>query len=76
MKRSISLPFSVSSMELGDDAGTVCLAEPAIAEEHHGEIAHILDGYCGCTISGCPCQAFLGQGDLCTNCGHQYTMHS
>jgi hypothetical protein len=76
MKRTLSLPLSASSMQLQEDAGIACLAEPMITEEHHGDVAHIHDGYGYCTISGCPCQSYMGQGDLCTNCGHQYVMHN
>jgi len=32
-------------------------------------------GYGACSISGCPCQKFQGQQDLCGNCGHKYTDH-
>ena len=32
-------------------------------------------GYGACSISGCPCQAYMGGADLCQNCGHQYQAH-
>ena len=35
--------------------------------------AHAGWGYC--TVSGCGCKAFMGTQDLCTNCGHNYSLH-
>jgi hypothetical protein len=32
-------------------------------------------GYGACSVSGCPCQGYMGSGPLCQNCGHQYGMH-
>jgi hypothetical protein len=32
-------------------------------------------GYGKCTVSGCYCCGYGGQGNLCSNCGHQYTDH-
>ena len=35
-------------------------------------------GYGACSVSGCPCQAFIetpGNSYMCQNCGHQYSMH-
>jgi hypothetical protein len=32
-------------------------------------------GFAACSFSGCPCQAYLGSGSNCQNCGHQYEMH-
>jgi hypothetical protein len=34
-------------------------------------------GYGACSISGCPCKAFVQTygSDLCNNCGHKYTDH-
>lgn len=32
-------------------------------------------GYGACTINGCPCLGFQGNGEVCTNCGHLYTWH-
>lgn len=31
-------------------------------------------GYGAC--SQCSCQAFMGSGDLCDNCHHNYSFHS
>ena len=31
--------------------------------------------YGKCTVSGCYCCAYSGQGNLCANCGHQYSDH-
>jgi hypothetical protein len=33
-------------------------------------------GYGACTIGGCSCQGFQGQGEVCTYCGHEFTWHS
>jgi hypothetical protein len=34
-------------------------------------------GWRECSISGCPCQAFVQSygSELCSNCGHKYTDH-
>ena len=32
-------------------------------------------GYGRCGVSGCNCPAYGGQGDLCSNCGHNYSSH-
>ena len=32
-------------------------------------------GYGACSASGCPCRGYMGNQDLCQNCGHQYSMH-
>jgi hypothetical protein len=32
-------------------------------------------GYGRCSVSGCTCPAYMGQGDLCGNCGHNYSLH-
>lgn len=32
-------------------------------------------GYGACSVSGCYCRGFMGNQDLCANCGHQYGMH-
>ena len=42
----------------------------AIAEETKVE-----KGYGACSSSGCNCPAYGGNGDLCSNCGHNYTTH-
>jgi hypothetical protein len=31
--------------------------------------------YGKCTVSGCYCCGYGGQGNLCSNCGHQYSDH-
>jgi hypothetical protein len=31
--------------------------------------------YGKCTVSGCYCCGYGGQGNLCSNCGHQYADH-
>lgn len=31
--------------------------------------------YGKCTVSGCYCCGFAGNGNLCSNCGHQYSDH-
>jgi hypothetical protein len=31
--------------------------------------------YGRCTVSGCYCCGFMGNGNLCSNCGHQYSDH-
>ena len=33
-------------------------------------------GYCNCTVNGCPCLGFQGGGEVCTNCGHEFTWHA
>ncbi|HEV7474680.1 MAG TPA: hypothetical protein VGN90_11570 [Pyrinomonadaceae bacterium] len=35
----------------------------------------IEQGYGACTSPGCNCPGYTGSGDLCGNCGHNYTMH-
>lgn len=32
-------------------------------------------GWRACSVSGCPCQEFTGNQNLCQNCGHQYSQH-
>ena len=32
-------------------------------------------GYGACSASGCNCQAYMGSGDTCEKCGHNYSMH-
>lgn len=32
-------------------------------------------GYGACAASGCFCQAFEGNGQTCSNCGHAYSRH-
>jgi hypothetical protein len=32
-------------------------------------------GYGRCGVNGCNCPAYGGQGDLCSNCGHNYSSH-
>ena len=32
-------------------------------------------GYGQCSVPGCPCQGYYGNGPLCQNCGHQYGAH-
>jgi len=35
-------------------------------------------GWGRCSVSGCPCQAFMptpGNSDMCSNCGHNYSLH-
>jgi hypothetical protein len=32
-------------------------------------------GYGRCSASGCTCPAYMGQGELCGNCGHNYSLH-
>lgn len=33
-------------------------------------------GFGECTVSGCICSAFMGSGDLCENCTHNFSFHS
>ena len=33
-------------------------------------------GYGNCTHNGCICPAFDGNGELCGNCGHNYSYHN
>ena len=33
-------------------------------------------GYGNCTHNGCICPAFDGNGELCGNCGHNYSFHN
>lgn len=32
-------------------------------------------GYGPCSVYGCNCQAYMGSGDTCGNCGHAYSLH-
>lgn len=39
---------------------------------------HAHAGYGRCSVSGCPCQAFMpvpGNSYMCENCGHNYSLH-
>ena len=36
---------------------------------------HVHCGYGACSISGCYCQSYSGQGYTCANCGHNYASH-
>ncbi len=38
--------------------------------------AGIKMGYGNCTHNGCICPAFDGSGELCANCGHNYSYHN
>jgi hypothetical protein len=53
-------------MALFGAAGVVAAAVAASA-------AHA--GYGACSISGCPCKGYMGNAQLCQNCGHQYGAH-
>lgn len=35
----------------------------------------VVKGYGACAASGCFCQAFEGNGQTCSNCGHAYSRH-
>lgn len=48
--------------------GVVGVVAAALTTQAHA-------GYGQCSISGCPCRAFMGSGGLCANCGHQYGVH-
>jgi hypothetical protein len=64
------------STELEETGDAVAVLEPAVhTHAHDGEHAHVHNGYGACSISGCPCQSYMGQDNLCQNCGHQYTAH-
>jgi hypothetical protein len=28
-----------------------------------------------CSVSGCNCQAYMGSGTTCENCGHNWSLH-
>lgn len=32
-------------------------------------------GYGQCSVYGCNCQAYVGSGNTCENCGHAYSSH-
>ena len=32
-------------------------------------------GYGRCSVSGCNCPSYMGNGELCGNCGHNYSLH-
>jgi len=32
-------------------------------------------GYGRCSVSGCNCPSYMGQAELCENCGHRYDLH-
>lgn len=32
-------------------------------------------GATSCSVSGCPCQAFVGKQGFCETCGHTYDQH-
>ncbi len=45
--------------------------------EPTGELpgAPLQAGYGRCSAPGCNCPSYMGQGQLCENCGHNYSMH-
>jgi hypothetical protein len=40
-----------------------------------GSLSREQSGYGRCSISGCYCQEYAGQGYTCENCGHNYASH-
>lgn len=56
-------------------AGNLLLAAGAATLGLLSSIGRAKAGYGACSISGCPCQAFMGQGNNCENCGHLYSAH-
>ncbi len=65
--REFKLPVS------GQNEGT------QVMQSHYEHIANPLPiiryGYGACSAWGCNCPAFMGNGNLCANCGHNYSFH-
>jgi hypothetical protein len=58
------------------DTEDEALSKRPVPQRHAIRVAQpIRAGWGHCSSSGCPCRAFQGGGDLCTNCGHQYRDH-
>ena len=65
--REFNLPVS------GQNEGT------QIMHSHYEHIANPLPiihgGWGACSFHWCNCPSFVGSGDLCANCGHNYSYH-
>ncbi|HEV2286785.1 MAG TPA: hypothetical protein VGR80_12135 [Steroidobacteraceae bacterium] len=50
---------------------------PFLLSECRDELprAPLRAGYGRCSVSGCTCPAYMGQAELCGNCGHNYSLH-
>jgi hypothetical protein len=66
-----------ATSELPDEScGVTCVEPKFCAAAPDGEVDQN-DSMAACSIAGCSCQGFVGQGNdpICQNCGHQYADH-
>jgi hypothetical protein len=60
-----------------ESSGATALLEPKVfGRVKNQEATEVQAGYGTCTVTGCDCPAFMGQDQLCGNCGHNYEMHN
>ena len=72
MKDLFDSSFATSEQS-GEQTGTaVCDIDPGC--KAHAEHEHVA-AYGHCTVAGCICPAYMGRGQLCDNCGHNYDFH-
>jgi hypothetical protein len=60
-----------------ESSGATAVLEPAIkGRPKDRDSTDVQAGYGNCTVSGCECPAFMGEDQLCGNCGHNYEFHN
>jgi hypothetical protein len=71
MKDLFDSVFAISGQSADQIGTAVCELAPG-CEAHAEHVA----AYGHCTVTGCNYPAYMGRGQLCDNCGHNYDFHA